>query len=200
MAVDRCRCLPSARQQNRRKDPFLPPALEVLAGRPHFAGNEHVIPGRAPHRHPGRGSASASAGLGDLRLHELRHGFASAGVAEGESLFIVGKLLGHRQSRTTERFDGCPGSGRGGWRGEIEAYQVLDADEPRRKARRHLGRPGEATQISVPCRVRRPSSQYEIVTLQPRIVNLPIRPFGGTRPLFVCSPIRRTSAPPAGAL
>jgi integrase len=36
-------------------------------------------------------------------LHDLRRGFASAGVAAGESLFIIGKLLGHKQSRTTER-------------------------------------------------------------------------------------------------
>jgi site-specific recombinase XerD len=32
------------------------------------------------------------------------HAFASAAVAGGDSLFIVGKLLGHRQAATTERY------------------------------------------------------------------------------------------------
>jgi integrase len=42
------------------------------------------------------------AGLPDLRLHDLRHSFASFAVADGATLFMVGKILGHRQSRTTE--------------------------------------------------------------------------------------------------
>lgn len=89
---------------------FLPaPALELLAAMPRFAANPHVIPGDKPGA-PFVGIQKpwqrirALAGLSDLRLHDLRHGFASAGVAAGESLFIVGKLLGHRQSRTTERY------------------------------------------------------------------------------------------------
>jgi site-specific recombinase XerD len=35
-------------------------------------------------------------------LHDLRHSFASVAVAGGDSLYLVGKVLGHRQSRTTE--------------------------------------------------------------------------------------------------
>jgi site-specific recombinase XerD len=42
--------------------------------------------------------------LPGLRIHDLRHSFASAAVAGGESLFLVGKVLGHKQSRTTERY------------------------------------------------------------------------------------------------
>lgn len=42
------------------------------------------------------------AGLEDVRLHDLRHSFASVAVSGGESLFIVGKLLGHTQAKTTE--------------------------------------------------------------------------------------------------
>jgi site-specific recombinase XerD len=42
------------------------------------------------------------ADLRGLRLHDLRHSFASVAVSGGESLYIVGKILGHRQSRTTE--------------------------------------------------------------------------------------------------
>lgn len=42
------------------------------------------------------------AGLPGLRLHDLRHSFASFAVADGATLFMVGKVLGHKQARTTE--------------------------------------------------------------------------------------------------
>ena len=44
------------------------------------------------------------AGLDDLRLHDLRHNFASSAVSSGQSLYIVGKLLGHSQTQTTQRY------------------------------------------------------------------------------------------------
>ncbi len=44
----------------------------------------------------------AQAGLNDVRIHDLRHSFASIGVASGHSLYMIGKILGHKQSRTTE--------------------------------------------------------------------------------------------------
>lgn len=44
------------------------------------------------------------AGLEDVRLHDLRHNFASAAVSSGQSLYIVGKLLGHSQLQTTQRY------------------------------------------------------------------------------------------------
>jgi integrase len=44
------------------------------------------------------------AGLDDLRIHDLRHTFASSAVANGDSLYIVGSILGHRQSTTTQRY------------------------------------------------------------------------------------------------
>jgi integrase len=44
----------------------------------------------------------ARAGLPGLRLHDLRHSFASFAVADGNTLFMVGKVLGHKQARTTE--------------------------------------------------------------------------------------------------
>lgn len=45
-----------------------------------------------------------AAGLKDLRLHDLRHNFASSAVSSGLSLYIVGKLLGHSQAQTTQRY------------------------------------------------------------------------------------------------
>lgn len=44
------------------------------------------------------------ASLNDLRLHDLRHTFASFGASSGMSLYIVGKLLGHSQPATTARY------------------------------------------------------------------------------------------------
>ena len=46
-------------------------------------------------------TACADAGLGRLRLHDLRHTAASHAVMAGENLPLVGKLLGHRRHRTT---------------------------------------------------------------------------------------------------
>ncbi len=39
-----------------------------------------------------------------MRLHDLRHSFASVAVAGGSSLYLVGKVLGHEQASTTERY------------------------------------------------------------------------------------------------
>jgi integrase len=45
------------------------------------------------------------AGLGRAaRIYDLRHTFASIGAGGGQSLLIIGKLLGHSQSRTTQRY------------------------------------------------------------------------------------------------
>jgi integrase len=45
-----------------------------------------------------------AAKLKDVRLHDLRHSFASVGAAAGDSLLIIGKLLGHRDAKTTARY------------------------------------------------------------------------------------------------
>ena len=42
--------------------------------------------------------------LGGLRIHDLRHSFASFAVTDGHTLFMVGKVLGHKQARTTEGY------------------------------------------------------------------------------------------------
>lgn len=44
------------------------------------------------------------AGLGDLRLHDLRHSFASLAIRQGISLTIISRLLGHALPETTERY------------------------------------------------------------------------------------------------
>ena len=45
-----------------------------------------------------------AAELDDLRLHDLRHSFASVPAASGESLLVVRSLLGHKRVATTERY------------------------------------------------------------------------------------------------
>jgi integrase len=48
--------------------------------------------------------ARQAAELGGVRLHDLRHSFASIGAAGGMSLPILGGLLGHRHAATTQRY------------------------------------------------------------------------------------------------
>ncbi len=46
----------------------------------------------------------ATAGLPDVRLHDLRHSYASMGAGLNESLHVIGALLGHRDTATTQRY------------------------------------------------------------------------------------------------
>jgi integrase len=85
------------------------PALEVLAGIEPEEGNPFVVPGGKPGTHlvnlkdPWRRLRRAT-GLDDLRLHDLRHCFASVAAGIGLSLPMIGKLLGHTQAATTQRY------------------------------------------------------------------------------------------------
>jgi len=85
------------------------PALEVLDGIERQDGSPWVITGKVPHkplvnlRKPWY-RIRKKAGLEDVRLHDLRHSFASVGVAGGLSLPIIGALLGHSQPATTARY------------------------------------------------------------------------------------------------
>jgi site-specific recombinase XerD len=45
-----------------------------------------------------------AAGLTDVRLHDLRHSFASIAVGGGASLPLIGGLLGHKNTATTARY------------------------------------------------------------------------------------------------
>ncbi len=89
--------------------PLGAPALELLAGLPHIEGNPHVFPGKTAGRHfiglqKVWTRLREKAELAGVRIHDLRHGFASVAVAGGDSLYLVGKVLGHQQAGTTERY------------------------------------------------------------------------------------------------
>ena len=98
-----------------KKTIHLPPAaLEILQGldQPE-SGKGFVVRG-------GRGAGDAdkhltnikdpwavirkAAGLDGVRLHDLRHSFASAAIAGGMSLPMIGALLGHKDVKTTARY------------------------------------------------------------------------------------------------
>ena len=92
-----------------RTIPLPPSAVRVLEGLPRVAGNPWVIAGRKPGArlsHIGHywSRVRKRAGLEDVRVHDLRHSFASRALALGESLAMIGKLLGHSKIRTTARY------------------------------------------------------------------------------------------------
>ena len=89
--------------------PLSPSAVKLLAGLPRVPGNPWVIPGRKPGTHlrdldDAWKILRARAGLDDVRIHDLRHSFASRALALGESLPMIGKLLGHGKIETTARY------------------------------------------------------------------------------------------------
>ena len=49
-------------------------------------------------------TACRNAGLKDLRIHDLRHVFASKMVMNGASLYITGELLGHKTPSMTKKY------------------------------------------------------------------------------------------------
>ena len=100
--------LPDAKTGS-RVVPLSPSAMKLLAGLQRIEGNPWVIPGRKPGAHLSDLNDAwqvirARAGLEDVRIHDLRHSYASRALALGESLPMIGKLLGHSQVETTARY------------------------------------------------------------------------------------------------
>jgi integrase len=85
------------------------PALAVLAGLDRSGGSPWVIPSAdrtKPLQPPQKAwqHIRKAVGLDNVRLHDLRHSYASAGAAGGYSLPIIGALLGHTSAATTARY------------------------------------------------------------------------------------------------
>jgi integrase len=88
---------------------FGQPAIEILEKIDRVEGNPWVIVGAKPGARltdlqPFWQRVRARAGLKGVRIHDLRHTFASTAVAAGQGLQMIGKLLGHTQVQTTARY------------------------------------------------------------------------------------------------
>ena len=99
----------SGRKTGARAVPLSPAAREILAALPRTADNPWVIPGSMPGRRLGNLNAAwqvvrEKAELEDVRVHNLRHSFASRALALGHSLPMIGELLGHRKPQTAARY------------------------------------------------------------------------------------------------
>jgi len=84
-------------------------AIEVLESIPRMEGNKHVIVGHVEGQplydlKKQWVRVKKEANINDIRVHDLRHSFASVAVGSGGSLPVLGKVLGHADSRTTERY------------------------------------------------------------------------------------------------
>lgn len=84
-------------------------ALALLTDLPRLEKNPYVFPGRVERTHyVGLPRFFCNickvAKLPGVRLHDLRHSFASAGAAGGVGLPLIGALLGHKDTKTTARY------------------------------------------------------------------------------------------------
>ena len=84
-------------------------AVEILKGIERQPDNPYVIVGRKPGSHlinlqkPWRRIRKLAA-LDNVRIHVLRHSYASFAAGLGQDLHMIGKLLGHTQAQTTHRY------------------------------------------------------------------------------------------------
>ncbi len=89
--------------------PLSESAMAVLAALPRIEGNRFVLPGAKPGEHL-KGirrlwdAVRHAAKLDGVRLHDLRHSYASVPASSGESMLILRTLLGHKRVATTERY------------------------------------------------------------------------------------------------
>jgi integrase len=89
--------------------PLSQSAAALLESLPRIQRNPFVLPGARPGQHLKEikrvwYAVRYAAGLDDVRLHDLRHSYASVPAASGESLLVVRSLLGHKRLATTERY------------------------------------------------------------------------------------------------
>ncbi|MDE0280337.1 MAG: tyrosine-type recombinase/integrase [Gammaproteobacteria bacterium] len=92
-----------------RSVPLTPAVERVLESIPREEGSPWVIAGKYPKSHLKELNRAwlgirKQAKLEDVRLHDLRHSWASRGLALGEGLSVIGKLLGHSNITTTARY------------------------------------------------------------------------------------------------
>jgi integrase len=97
----------STKQAEHHQVPLSAPARTLLAAR--NVDGEYVFPGAGQRGHVVNIHRAwqrlcKAAGITGLRIHDLRHSYASALVSAGHSLPLIGALLGHTQPQTTARY------------------------------------------------------------------------------------------------
>lgn len=101
--------IPITKAGRPRYVPLSSGVIHLISNVPHIDGNPWVFP------NPKTGkpyisifnswnAARIAAGLADVRIHDLRHSFASFLVNAGRSLYEVQRILGHTQIKTTQRY------------------------------------------------------------------------------------------------
>lgn len=101
--------IPMSKSGKARNIPISDRALEVFQALPRWKGCPYVVPNPNTKQpfgnlyHPWD-KVRREAGMPDLRMHDLRHTFASNLVNSGQSIYVVSKLLGHSQLKTTARY------------------------------------------------------------------------------------------------
>jgi integrase len=99
----------ATKQARTHRVPLSPPAVALLAEMRMTATDRFVFPGQTPDRPLVEikrfwAAACRQAGIEGVRLHDLRHTYASVLASSGLSLPIIGALLGHSQASTTQRY------------------------------------------------------------------------------------------------
>lgn len=100
----------TTKQKKMEHAPLSPAALNILKEIEKEKGNSpFLFPGKVDEKpiqdiKKSWATISKQANLKDFRIHDLRHTYASHLVSSGLSLSIVGKLLGHTQAATTQRY------------------------------------------------------------------------------------------------
>ncbi|WP_295394884.1 site-specific integrase [uncultured Thiodictyon sp.] len=86
-------------------------ARAIFACQPRVPGNDFVFPGCPRYGNPRMVApvkaferVKARAGLRDLRLHDLRHSFASLAIQAGATLYDIQNVLGHSTPQMTQRY------------------------------------------------------------------------------------------------
>lgn len=100
------------KQKKTHRVPLSPPAIQLLANiKERGDDKKFVFPSRRGSKHPHITELKKAwsricklAKLEDVRIHDLRHTFASVLVSGGASLPLIGALLGHTQVQTTQRY------------------------------------------------------------------------------------------------
>ena len=99
--------VPLSKSGKKRHIPLSDAALQVLEALPRSSEWLFPSPRKTSHIstiYPAWDRARTKAGLKDVRLHDLRHSFASFLVNSGCSLYEVQKILGHQNPKVTTRY------------------------------------------------------------------------------------------------